>query len=224
MQSAQLDDNNDGLPDRFEFNIVLPLADSERITGVSVVFFFAVQLLDQVRYTFDALAYYNYDGGVPIGSLFVGGDFVLKQGIPLLSKGGSYSPYSNDELLPTTVTKATRSNSLMLAPLLARYAARNLSMVLAPTVSVAHPSQTLARIGISPQAFNFTSIISIPSQPVRYNPPASELLKDAWIQYVSFFLVVWFLLFRISSFLYGHRLIKSYAVVDCSNLSEKYKY
>ena len=44
---------------------------------------------------------------------------------------------------------------------------------------------------------------------IRYTPGASEVLKFAWIQYMSFFLVIAFVLFRLNEFVFRHQVIKS---------------
>ena len=42
----------------------------------------------------------------------------------------------------------------------------------------------------------------------RYSPNTSEVLKFAWIQYIAFFAIVAFLLFRINSFIFRHQVIE----------------
>lgn len=40
---------------------------------------------------------------------------------------------------------------------------------------------------------------------ISYTPAVSEVLKFAWIQYMSFFFVVAFLLYRLNAFIFRHR-------------------
>lgn len=42
----------------------------------------------------------------------------------------------------------------------------------------------------------------------RFSPPTSEVLKFAWIQYIAFFVVISFLLTRLSSFLFRHQVME----------------
>jgi hypothetical protein len=42
----------------------------------------------------------------------------------------------------------------------------------------------------------------------RYTPTVSAVLKNAWIQYISFFAVISFLLFRLNSFVFRHKVWK----------------
>jgi hypothetical protein len=40
---------------------------------------------------------------------------------------------------------------------------------------------------------------------LRYTPTVSAVLKNAWIQYLAFFAVISFLLFRLNSFVFRHK-------------------
>jgi hypothetical protein len=65
-----------------------------------------------------------------------------------------------------------------------------------------------------PTMFNATITLRVPEQSIRYTPPASEVLKWAWVQYIAFWAPVAFLLFRLSSFVFRHQLLYTYTVVD----------
>ena len=64
-------------------------------------------------------------------------------------------------------------------------------------------------------------IITIPFS-FRYSPPPSEVLKFAWIQYIAFFAVISFLLFRINSFVFRHQVCFSLSFYF--SLTENMKY
>lgn len=53
--------------------------------------------------------------------------------------------------------------------------------------------------------FNVSMSLRVPLQPVVYTPATSQVLKVAWIQYISFFLLVAFLLLSLNSFIYRHQ-------------------
>ncbi len=67
---------------------------------------------------------------------------------------------------------------------------------------------------VSQKYFNATFVIRIPEQSVRYIPGVSEVLKFAWIQFMSFFIITTFLLHRLTSFVFRNQLLHSYSVVD----------
>ena len=53
--------------------------------------------------------------------------------------------------------------------------------------------------------FNASVTIRIPESPIRYTPEMSVVLKDAWIQYIAFFAVISFLVFRLNSFVFRYQ-------------------
>ena len=214
FQSAEFDDNNDGLLDRFEFGNQIPMRVDERIFGATWLFFFQVYLYDQIMYSFDALAVYSYDGSIPLRGLNVEGSFILNQNDALLSKGGTYAPYLNSPLLPFVYSRQVSGRSVSVKNVLSSYGSRNVTMQFVPKVQTATLFPDRPLLLASHNFFNASIKINVPQQPIRYSPPASEMLKDAWIQYLSFFLVVWFLMYQINSFLFSHNLIRSYHLTD----------
>lgn len=100
FRSAELDDNRDGLVDRLEVSAQLPLAANEKITGVSCLVYFDVQLNSIAKYLFDAVVLLNYESGTPFAKVNLEGDLKLRQTWPLNSYGGYKTPYNEDPLLP----------------------------------------------------------------------------------------------------------------------------
>jgi hypothetical protein len=62
-----------------------------------------------------------------------------------------------------------------------------------------------------------TVSMRVPEQPLWYTPNASEVLKWAWMQYISFFVLIGWLLFRLNSYVFRHQLLPSYPVADIVN-------
>ena len=62
--------------------------------------------------------------------------------------------------------------------------------------------------------FNMKITMRIPQQGIKYTPSVSEVLKYSWMQYIAFFAVVSFVLFRLSSFVFRHQLLYTYSVAD----------
>ena len=79
---------------------------------------------------------------------------------------------------------------------------------LAFTPSYAYSTPLLSSVvpsDISSRSFNASIIMRVPYQDITYIPAVSEVLKVAWIQYVAFFVVVAFVLFRLNSFIFRHQ-------------------
>jgi transmembrane protein 231 len=213
FRSNEVDENNDGVMDRLEVGIQVPLGTDESITRMSAVFYHTAVLKDTVRYIFDTVSYVNHDSGTPMGSLLIDGDVILRQSTSLSTKGGYRLPYTDDPLLD--ITEDMSIADVNIGTILSKSAARNLTTNFIPTYTYAVPmiSPNLADVG-SQKFFNATMTMRVPVQKIVYIPSASEVLKHAWIQYVSFFIVVGFLLVRLTSFILRHRLIYATPVAD----------
>ena len=72
---------------------------------------------------------------------------------------------------------------------------------------------------LAPKFFNTTLSIRVPSQPLLYTPTATEVLKFAWIQFVAFFFIIGFLFYRLTGFVFRHRLL--YAKTEADIVHEK---
>ena len=67
LQSGTLDDNNDGLMDRLEIGIQMPLGISESITGFSALFYHDVSVSARAQVLYDSMNYVGYEGPSGVG-------------------------------------------------------------------------------------------------------------------------------------------------------------
>ncbi len=211
VSSGELDDNRDGKMDRLEYSIVFPVSNDEVINSFNAVFFYEVSTNEKAKYVYEGISYINYESYSNIGKLDIDGDLMLKQSWPLAVKGGYKVPYVDEPLLE--IKDDLQSREASIPYILAKAAARNLTLSFQPTYQYA------IRNSYSPtdrtiQYFNCSIVQRVPEQGIRYTPPPSELLKFAWIQYISFFAVISFMLFRLNSFVYRHQLLHTYSVAD----------
>ena len=212
VKSSELDDNRDGKVDRIEINVQMPVSSDEKIDRISAIFITEVKLSAKAKYQFEAVSYVDYESASPIGSMHIDGDLMFRQTNSLISKGGYRVAYSDDELMPTSLKASLEETSI--SYIMQKANSRNLTMNFVPRYQYSdrytyYPTDKTNAIYV-----NATIILRIPEQPVRYTPPVSEVLKFAWIQYISFFAVISFLLFRLNSFVFRHQLIHTYAVND----------
>lgn len=211
VKSAELDDNRDGKVDRIEVNMQMPLKELEQVTGISAAFIHEVKLSDKARYIFDSLAYINYESATSLSSLNIDGDLMIRQTTSLYSKGGYRNPYEDDPLLSLSSDMSAYEASI--SYLASKASARNLTLNFQPNYIIPTRLGYVYKDNTLP-TFNATIIQRIPIQGIRYTPPVSETLKYAWIQYISFFAVISFLLFRLNSFIFRHQLFHTHAVAD----------
>lgn len=92
LQSAELDDDRDGRPDRLEISLLMPLGAQESVAGLGVLLYHDVTLSAKARYQFDAVTFLSHEGAAGLSSLAMDGDLLLRQTWPLVAKGGSVHP------------------------------------------------------------------------------------------------------------------------------------
>ena len=128
VQSSEVDVNQDGLIDRLELNIQMPLQSYEEIHSINCFVYHNVQFNGKTKMLIDTGSYFSYSHALPMGSLTVEGDLEFKQTWPLSSKGGYVVPYESDPLLPTTLeysASTVSSSDVSLKSIMKRYTSRN---------------------------------------------------------------------------------------------------
>ena len=88
LQSAELDDNRDGVIDRLEINVKMPIGINETITRFDALFYHTATLSARVKYVFDGVSFVSYETSNPIGNVQIDGDIMLRQTSTLIAKGG----------------------------------------------------------------------------------------------------------------------------------------
>jgi hypothetical protein len=214
IQSAELDDNMDGINDRIEFSMLMPLKAYEQVTGLNILFTHDVKLQERAYYVFDSASLIQHEASSPIKDIKIDGDMRIRQTWPLSTKGGFKAPYVNDPLISESITVGTSTSSFSVAQVMSSMASRNLSVSFTPTYKATERDTDAPSIDQGNRNFNATITLRIPHQPIWITPSISEVLKDAWIQYVSFFIANAFLLYRISSFVFRYKLLDTYNSAD----------
>ena len=106
--------------------------------------------------------------------------------------------------------------SFLLFPPFAFYHSDEVTMVFRPTYQYVDQRALLSSaVDVSTVPYFQAAVtIRVPEQPIWYTPSVTQVLKFAWIQYMSVFILVSFLLFRLNSFVFSHQLVSSYPAAD----------
>ncbi len=210
---SRVDDiNDDGIPDTFRLTAIIPLNEGEKVTSITVGSFIRVTLRDRARVQFDAIAYYHSSGGVPGQALNIDADLRLRQTWPLHVGGGYQYPYAEDTLV--NQRSMVSAEQALLSTILQKSLERNLTVTLeSPTVSWM-PSVPISNlISLNAPTLNVTLVLHINHQDILYTPPVNEVVQQGWIQYLAVFLVVWYLIDKLCSFVFWNQLVET-RVID----------
>jgi transmembrane protein 231 len=217
VKSAEFDDNHDGTNDRLEINLQMPLQANEDITSVSTMVLFDFALNERAKVKFDAAAVFSFDGASGIEEVSFGADVVMRQTWPLQVRGAQKSPYAASPLLPVVLPEGTSASEYSIRSISEAMASRNFSAVTRNAFTTAVHSRSAAVTasqGSDMKSLTATINLRMPEQTVWFTPGVSEIFKWAWIQYLSMFAVVWFLLSRLSDFIFRHQLIYAKCSTD----------
>ena len=146
--------------------------------------------------------------------LRIDGDVKIRQTWPLQVRGGMKLPYTSSPLLPVTLPVGASESQYSTAAISAHMAGRNFSTNFAQTYAVADHMLHDVPMNKDLHFFNATIHLRVPEQQIWYTPGVSEVLKWAWVQYVSLFVVISFLVHRLSSFVFHNQLLHTYSTAD----------
>lgn len=219
--SKEQDLNQDGLNDELNLNLNLPLMENESLISFQMLIFMDIQFKDRSKFHIrDALACIDCSGGSCGKSFTTFGDLMFRQDSILDITKLEYAQQSQVAQhvygKQTTDTDARRlthsyemyrdengsSLSLPIPQILHKYLQRNYNTYYKQLYAHYEPTS-------SSQHDDFFTIkihMKYPSQEIYYIPTFTEVIQDAWIQYLSIFIIVWFLAKRILTFLLDHQM------------------
>lgn len=197
IEAHESDYNRDGKPDQLQFQATIPLTKFETVHSVKVFLIFDYQLKLYSRFQMENLISVDYETVMPSTEMKTIGDMKLIQKIPLRFHG-------IDQRFNVGVINGTKidADSYFYNRILSEYFARNISTKLEPSnVYWTHgPAGVLGE-------FKINIIINYVENSIEYKTGFWELIKFAWIQYLSHLIVFYFIFKRIRSFVFENRLV-----------------
>lgn len=160
------------------------------------------------------MAYVSYESGLPMASLSTRGDFELRQKYPIEIKKTTTVLYDEEKLLDDKSPMFKNNVIDLTSMVMNRYAHRDYSADYKPryisSTRGALSSQSLSGVNASEDGdrpyFSYTMIIDIPTQEISFIPTFSDVIKDAWIKYLSIFILLCLLLRELCSFVYRNQM------------------
>lgn len=187
--------------DMLHFKLELPLKCTEHVLGVQLILTFSYQLHRMSTFVMQSMAFLQSSFAVPGSQLYVNGDLRLKQKQPLGYSGldvrynvsviNGTSPFAFDYDLTNIV---------------AAYQERNVTTVL----NDANPIWLVGRAAEAPFVIN--AVIRYPVEVISYQPGFWEMVKFAWVQYVSILLIFLWVVKRIKIFVFQNQVVTTIPV------------
>ncbi|XP_005403498.1 PREDICTED: transmembrane protein 231 [Chinchilla lanigera] len=196
VSTREEDRNQDGKTDVLHFKLELPLQPTEHVLAVQLILTFSYQLHRMSTFVMQSMAFIQSSCAVPGSQLYVNGDLRLQQKQPL-----SYSGL--DVRYNVSVINGTSpfAQDYDLTRIVAAYQERNVTTVL----SNPSPIWLVGRAAEAPFVLN--AVIRYPVEVVSYQPGFWEMIKFAWVQYVSILLVFLWVFERIKIFVFQNQVV-----------------
>uniref|UniRef100_A0A0P4W292 Transmembrane protein 231 n=1 Tax=Scylla olivacea TaxID=85551 RepID=A0A0P4W292_SCYOL len=197
LQSHEEDKDHDGMQDKLELEVSVPLFPKEMVYGVTLTLTF-YYVLHQNQVVLEGLAHMQHQSGVPLAGISTWGDLTLNQRHPLPSTG-IYNIYD----IPAFPTSISSAADWRLDSILANYWERNITTRVSNSYSV---EQT----GAGGDTFTLRLHLHYPPQQIWIIPSLAFLLKSAWIQYLSVLVLVAYLTSCIKHWVFSSRLLPAW--------------
>jgi hypothetical protein len=169
--------------------------------------FFRSQLQSSAKIVMESVVHISHDSGVSGKELYTAGNLVFHQNNPLFVKGGYTTMYTDTELVDATNVVSAKDGDVK--TILEKVTGRNYTMVYEPQLAYWG-----AKVDDLSGTFTLNAKLNIPTQDIVYVPKPMEVLKDAWVKYLSMFVVVGFFLEKLCSFVYFHQLVETKMLVE----------
>ncbi|NWQ92445.1 TM231 protein, partial [Burhinus bistriatus] len=191
LSTREEDKNQDGKMDQLHFKLELPLQPTEHVVGVQLILLFSYQLYRMSTLVMQSMAFLQFFSPVPGSQLYMNGDLKLNQR-QLLNYCGLDTRYN------VSVVNGTSpfASDYDLTNIIAAYWERNVTTVF----SDPNPVWMTGRATDTPFIINAT---------IRYpvEPGFWEIIKFAWIQYVSILLIFLWVFGRIKMFVFQNQVL-----------------
>ncbi|XP_073441123.1 transmembrane protein 231 [Dendrobates tinctorius] len=203
------DKNQDGKMEQLSFSLELPLLPVEDVYGVQLILTFSYQLYRMSTFVMQSMAFVQYTSPVPGAKLYINGDLRLQQRRPLRHQG-------LDTTYNVSVINGASpfASSYDLINILSAYQERNVTTIL----NNPNPIWLSGRGSSDP--FVISGVIRYPMETISYEPGFWEMIKYAWIQYVSVLLIFLWVFERVKIFVFQNQVFTTVPVSQSTSYKQ----
>ena len=196
IRSQDIDENVDGLTDKIICNVVIPLEDNEEIYSVEAILLASYRLKDRIKLNTEALIHVQKDSGIPRKGFYAVSDIELKQAYPMEIRNYFSTIYEEDPLFDGDSTDQRLGS---IHKIMEHFHQRQYS-------AGSRNKYTAWTNNEDDKKFKLKMIVNVPTQQVRYIPKTAEVIKAAWIKYLSILVITSYIVRSSSSFIFSQQL------------------
>ncbi|XP_049773769.1 transmembrane protein 231 [Schistocerca cancellata] len=202
VKTREEDRDIDGKNELLFFEMELLLHRTEAVFSLILFLVFDYKLYKYSAFQMESLAIIQHSSSLPGARFDIVGDLKLVQKQPLFHDGRdvSFNYSCIDE-------ESTDPQVFNLQKIIKEYVARNVSTA----VTNAYPLWTVGRAAGAP--FVISATIYYPEDTILYKPGFWQVVKWAWVQYLSVLVVIMYITNKIKAYVFGNHLISSFRIV-----------
>lgn len=196
IKSREYDINHDGRKDYLTFQLEVPLQQNEVVHRIDLLLLFDYQLHFFPSLQMESMAYITYTSALSGSNFNTDGELKLVQKVPLPHRG-SHTTYNVSIIDDTGLIVENFDWSRILGS----YKSRNISTHFMDPYPV-------WKIGASSNnKFTINAKVTYPEELITYRPGIWQILKTAWIQYLSILVIFLFVFYHLNDFIFKNQLV-----------------
>ncbi len=188
---SNIDENGDSYNDKIE--IKLSFIPTTKLLNIKMMFFFDYYLIKKARFYTESMMYLDIDTPKGENRIVMNGELVLKQKSPIAQM--SIPKVLKDKYL----FGDDRESPYDMLALYNKYSSKNITTKFEGDVFLSPNNNNNNKVDI------ILNVYIPKSQDVLYYASVAETIKEAWIQYIYFFIPIYFLIHFILSFILRNR-------------------
>ncbi|XP_069491559.1 transmembrane protein 231 [Ambystoma mexicanum] len=201
VSAIEVDTNQDGKMDKLNLKLELPMQSTEAIQSVQLILTFTYRLYRMSTFVMQSMAFLQFYSPLAGAQLYVNGILKLQQRQPLNHRG--FDTRYNVSVINGTSPFASAYD---LTNIIAAYQDRNVTTMLSE-------SNHVWQVGRPVDApFIINVVIRYPVESISYQPGFWEMIKFAWIQYVSILLIFLWVFERVKIFVFQNQVLTTVPV------------
>ena len=190
---SNIDENGDSYNDKIEIKLSFVLPQKTDLKNIKMMFFFDYYLIKKARFYTESMMYLDIDTPNGENRIVMNGELVLKQKSPIAQM--SIPKVLKDKYL----FGDDRESPYDMLALYNKYSKKNITTKFEGDVFLSPNNNNNNKVDI------ILNVYIPKSQDVLYYASVAETIKEAWIQYIYFFIPIYFLIHFILSFILRNR-------------------
>jgi hypothetical protein len=209
---AQVDSDYDSINDNIYLNVSTPLRSGETVQSVTLMLFYKASFKDRVKTTMTGMTTIQHSSIYPGSLMTVNADLGVSFLNPIPTS--TRTVYNVPVVVPGNLTSISQ---ILPATILSSYALRN------ETISLNHRVPIVWTPG-ELDSFKIQLNLRIPTQVVPYIPAVAQVLKGAWIQYLAFLWLMYFIVYYIRQYVFRYQVVPTKTTLDTTPAIKLHQY